>query len=294
MTTSEIGLPADASPEDVVETLRRHGIAQLRGAVEPAVLERLGAEFERALDEGDRGIDSRHAHPTNRGGRVARATTRELDPERFAASRALWLSPRFHAIARAYYAPFAVHVNDRLFFTHELPSESEILPWHFDRTQSLKFWVYLLDCPREAGAFEYALGSHNEGHFRANYYLLKGVEPSAIPNDVPSDEVRNATCIEGAAGDLVIFDSDGFHKGGTVQPGQERRVIRGHCHPVAASALASGAARRVLSRIQHLWSPLSGALERVVGDRVRTRAEKSRADVYAPIGPGPGSRQGEH
>ena len=98
--------------------------------------------------------------------------------------------------------------------------------------------------------------------------------------------MRGAACIEGSAGDLVIFDSDGFHKGGTVEVGRERRVIRGHSHPVVRGVLASGAPRRMLARIQRLWAPLSGSLERVVGDRVDTRAEKTRKDAYTALGPG--------
>ena len=286
MTVREIALPPDAAAEQVAETLRVHGIAQLVGALDAPLLAALRHEFERAFEASDPGIDLRHEHPTNRGGRVVRTTTRRLDPAHFRASRSVWLSERHERIARAYYAPHEVRVNEQLFFTHERACEREILPWHFDRQQSLKFWVYLTDCPREAGAFEYALGSHREGRFRASYYLLKGVPLRELPNDVPADEVRGAACIEGAAGDLVIFDSDGFHKGGTVGPGRERRVMRGHSHPVAARGpLAAGVAQRALVRLHRLWSPLSARIERVVGDRARTRAEKTRPDAYRELPP---------
>ena len=286
MTLPDIDLVADAPADEVVEVLRRYGIAVLRGAAaEP--LPALCEEFGRAFEAGAAGVDSLHGHPTNPDGRVARSTTRNLDPQRFPATRSLWLSARFREIAELYYAPHAVLTNEHLFFTHELPSLQEILPWHFDREQSLKFWVYLSDCDASSGAFEYAPGSHREGHLRANYHLLKGLPQSRIPNDIPADEVVGGRPIEGAAGDLVIFDADGFHKGGRVEPGRERRVVRGHSHPQGGGALAS-LSGRLLWRLHRLWSPVAARVERRIGERARSGATTRPAAERRAIRPGIG------
>jgi len=123
-------------------------------------------------------------------------------------------------------------VNDDVFFTNEKASDTPILPWHFDRMQSLKFYINLLDVDEENRAFEFDLGSHREGHFRANYYILSGLKVGEIPNDIPDGELPNPVTISVKAGDLVIFDADGFHRGGVVSSGNERKVVRGHSHPI--------------------------------------------------------------
>jgi len=120
-------------------------------------------------------------------------------------------------------------LNDEIFLTHEQPSEIEILPWHFDRMHSLKFFINLVDVDETHGAFAYDIGSHKEGHFRAYYYMLSGTKVGEIPNDIPIKELHRPTTISAKAGSLVIFDSDGFHKGGLLTEG-ERKIIRGHTH----------------------------------------------------------------
>ncbi len=134
-------------------------------------------------------------------------------------------------MAEDYFSPHKIDFNDEVFITHEKPCEKPILPWHFDRVQSLKFWINLTDTTKENGAFEYCPGTHWEGHYRAGFHLSQGGAVENIPNDIDPDLVRNPVSIELKAGDLLIFDPDGFHRGGIVQPGQERRVLRGHTHP---------------------------------------------------------------
>jgi len=121
------------------------------------------------------------------------------------------------------------HLNDEVFLTHEQPSETELLPWHFDRRHALKFYINLVDVDETHGAFSYDIGSHREGHFRANYYMLSGTKVAKIPNDIPIEELHRPTAIVTKAGSLVVFDTDGFHKEGLLTEG-ERKIIRGHSH----------------------------------------------------------------
>ena len=43
---------------------------------------------------------------------------------------------------------------------------------------------------------------------------------------------HNPSTIIADAGDLIIFDPDGFHRGGIIMEGQQRKVIRGQSHPI--------------------------------------------------------------
>jgi len=52
------------------------------------------------------------------------------------------------------------------------------------------------------------------------------------------------TVITVSAGDLVIFDSAGFHRGGKVDEGHERYVLRGHSHPADVKKYGQKSAER--------------------------------------------------
>lgn len=52
-----------------------------------------------------------------------------------------------------------------------------------------------------------------------------------IPNDIDENLIRNPVTLELKAGDLLIFDPDGFHRSSQVHEGGEQRVLRAHTHP---------------------------------------------------------------
>jgi hypothetical protein len=61
--------------------------------------------------------------------------------------------------------------------------------------------------------------------------------------------------VAGPAGTLVVFDSDGFHSGGVLQPGAERRVVRAQSYPVPRLHLHP---RRLSAQWfrETVWNPL--------------------------------------
>jgi hypothetical protein len=61
--------------------------------------------------------------------------------------------------------------------------------------------------------------------------MATGTAVRDIPNDVPDHRIQNPVTLEAKAGDLIIFDPDGFHRGGVVKPGHERKVIRADTFP---------------------------------------------------------------
>lgn len=120
---------------------------------------------------------------------------------------------------------------------------------HFDVFQRFKFFLHVTDIAEDCGPFQAALGTHTMvKQIRKNSPI-----PSApskwrfgrCPGDDgvpgPKDDARTAgpqnhypeieyelTPMVGPAGTLLIFDSDVLHKGGNVQKGKERIVVRSH------------------------------------------------------------------
>ncbi len=217
----------------VLSNLQVHGIAHVPNFLQISIIEKLNREFKKILNaSSSRAILAQAGHPMNPDGRTARFAPWHKDAlTDFPEITKLFRNEFMKQVAETYYGPHEVDFNDEVFATHEKPSETPILPWHFDRMQSIKFWFYLTDTTKENGAFEYCPGTHWEGHYRAGFHLSQGCGVEDIPNDIDESLIRNPVSLELKAGDLLIFDSDGFHRGGIVQPDQERRVLRGHTHP---------------------------------------------------------------
>jgi len=91
---------------------------------------------------------------------------------------------------------------------------------------ALKFMLYLLDANEANGAFRYAIGSHHKNTKLRRRYVLCGGKLIRLPNICSPKESIPLRSISGPAGTLIIFDTDGFHSGGNILLGKERRVLR--------------------------------------------------------------------
>lgn len=223
---------AENTVDSVIFNLKKYGIAVVPGYLGNDVVEKLNTEFEKSLTDKAQSTYAHSKHPTNVDGKAARLNPWHPEVKNeFPMIASVFHDDFMQKIADAYYAPHPYSFNEAVFITNEFPCEVPILPWHFDRVQSLKFWFNLTETTKSNGAFEYCPGTHWEGRYRAGYHLSQGVGVEDIPNDIDEDLIRNAVAIEVNAGDLVIFDADGFHRGGVVDAGGERRVLRAHTYP---------------------------------------------------------------
>ncbi len=122
-------------------------------------------------------------------------------------------------------------VNNDIYVTNDKPNPEPINPLHFDKILSLKFFLYLLDTTQDSGAFQFVPKSHKIGRELANEHLRHDGKMQTINNRTTEQRMFDAAIpIEGPAGTMIIFDTDGYHRGGVVQPGKERMVMRGHSH----------------------------------------------------------------
>jgi hypothetical protein len=224
---------SDGTVESTIVQLKKYGVAVVPNYLRPPILSDLNDEFEVSLANDHQSfLQQPTRHPINPRGMVARLNPyHTIASQEFPAMTAAFNDAFMRQIAHAYYSPYGYSFNEAIFITNEFESEVNILPWHFDRIQALKFWFNLTDTTKENGAFEYCPGTHWEGRYRAGYHLSQGCPVADIPNDIDEDLIRNPVCLELKAGDMLIFDADGFHRGGVVQPGKERRVLRAHTYP---------------------------------------------------------------
>ncbi|MFW1677433.1 hypothetical protein ACFVYJ_06575 [Pontibacter sp. JAM-7] len=220
---------SDATSSKILDMLDRNGICLIRKYIGSDDLLKLDSDFQSIFNY-ESGTVNISNHPRNLDGMVARLKL-DTSKDKVLGVYQVFKSQLMENVSKEYFGGNGINLNEDVFFTKEFESSDDILPWHFDRQQSLKFYMNLVDVDESNEAFEYDVGSHREELFRANCYILKGLPLGDIPNDIPFVEVRCPLRIAADAGDLVIFDPDGFHKAGTIQPGKCRKVIRGYTHP---------------------------------------------------------------
>ena len=260
----------DSNESAILKKLKLYGVALIPGYLKDGEVIELNREFSGAISQDkNTSIAFGSALTDSRNG-VRRFNRENPEVENLCPKIAATFGDELmSSIARSYYAPTSCSFNEVIFLTNEFESNTPILPWHFDRIQSLKFWFYLTDTTKENGAFEYCPGTHWEGHYRAGYHLSQGCSIKDIPNDIDEDLILNPVTLELRAGDLLVFDADGFHRGGVVQSGKERRVIRSHSYPKGRRyADKRFTAGWWLGTPLNLSRWLKSSNTRVIGDRV--------------------------
>lgn len=262
MTLSDIKIPKTSCYTKIVAALHHNGICIVEGFFDICDIAKAVETLESHLSNEMEGCIRIHKSPNNNGkvGRYKFASMSEnIVTEKFG-------SQLIKDVTRYYYYPHDISVCTDVFFTHEFASDVDILPWHFDRKESLKFYVNLVDVSLDNGALQYDIGSHREGHLIADNHVLRGVPVGDIPNDIPDELLRCPQVIEVTAGDLVIFDAAGFHKAGNLNEQCSRMVIRAHSHPLPVA----GYKAKLFS--SHWFSQSIFNSQRFIGRKVQRRA----------------------
>ena len=102
---------------------------------------------------------------------------------------------------------------------------------HFDRFPTLKFMLYANDLTTESGAFCLSPGSHiwtKENFGAPNKRPSHGSKGWLnTTRSIPDPILNRIKAIEGAAGTIIIFDTDCIHHQGVVNANQAN-IIRAH------------------------------------------------------------------
>ena len=157
-------------------------------------------------------------------GKSVSITTQLLKADQFPAIASIFLNPILEDIANEV-LPINSTFQDRIGLTHAY-QPTAITDIHFDAKRSLKFFLYLVDTDKTNGAFSFAAGTHIENSAYRQSFLDQGGQLKNLLNVASKSESIQLKPVCGPAGTFIIFDTDIFHQGGTLQPGMERKVIR--------------------------------------------------------------------
>ena len=214
---------------DIIDEIDQSGFCILPGFINSSQLAML-EEAHRALTNHSniqtKGISRQQGSSKGTVVRVSKSALKHEQPEAYD----FFNQELMNQVAKAFFDKHPFDLNDEVFFTDETGQGQSLLPWHFDREHSLKFYLPLTQLSDGGGALEFDKGSQREGHFRANFYKLKGIPTRNIPNDIPESEIRIPVQVKLNPGDLIIFDSDCFHRVCVLENGHPRKIIRGHTH----------------------------------------------------------------
>tara|TARA_E500000331_G_scaffold90567_1_gene86404 strand:- start:938 stop:1594 length:657 start_codon:yes stop_codon:yes gene_type:complete len=208
---------------EIFEEIKNVGLYIYPELVEKQTVEKIKTQTLSIMDEkGDKGY--KFGTSVNMGGLY----------EQEGPIREFFDNPDFHNIASQYGATSCRAVMATHDYQNDNGTERNGF-LHFDRKQTLKFFLYLTDCDESNGAFRYVPGSRQlGGTLRRQAIMDASGEYKSIENRLEVDYIdlnysaEDSKPLEGKAGTLFLFDTDTFHMGGVVQDGKERVVIRSH------------------------------------------------------------------
>ena len=212
----------------VINKLNLYGIAIIKNYTTKKIIKDLNKNFDFFLKNQSEFISNKYIIDNKSGVEIV-LDSKEVY-KNFKSIRNVYQSNFLKNLLKNYFQPYNFKLNENLVLNLNKKSKKAILPWHVDRLQSLKFMLYLEKTSKLNGAFEYCPGTHWEGRYRASSHMLSGLPLRFLPNDVPKDRVLNPVTISVDPGDLIIFDPDGFHRGGIVKKGL-RKVLRADSYP---------------------------------------------------------------
>lgn len=230
-------LNTQAHPHEVVQTLNKYGVARITGYTKDVSLikSELLSIFEKREVNYSFGKAIRSDNPSS------------WDLAETPTVTSFFRNSEWMYKVATGYQQLNVGFQRDIFSTYDYISDQGVGPqgWaHFDRLQRFKFFLNVTDVCEQCGPLTVSPGSH---HMTKR---LRSMEPD--PNNITKwrfgrfygddgrcdfwDEPQNhypeieyeLVPITGPAGTLIIFDSDVIHKGGNVQPGNERIVVRSH------------------------------------------------------------------
>jgi len=214
-------LQSKIKPLQVSQAIKKDGAVVFPELLDSELVSTLNKEFDEAFNHSTQCL-SPGDHPP---GKMVSIITELLEPDQFPTIASIFLNPKFEEIVRQV-LPTDSTFHDRIALTHEY-QPTAITDIHFDMRRALKFLVYLVDTDQKNGAFSFATRTHFDNSAYRRSFLDQGGQLRDLLNVASESESIPLETVCAPAGTLIIFDSDIFHQGGTLQPGMERKGIRG-------------------------------------------------------------------
>tara|TARA_B110001452_G_scaffold259054_1_gene254955 strand:+ start:312 stop:1139 length:828 start_codon:yes stop_codon:yes gene_type:complete len=173
------------------------------------------------------------SHPNEDGQQII-AYQKFLESKTNSIFKKLFQNSFLKDISEEYYFPNTFEFNEKLRFTYLKSSNKFLTDWHYDPSQSLKFWVYLTDTDETNGALSIAPGTQFLGRLMSENNILKGSSIKNMKTSISDDNIllKNRISLNASCKDLIIFDPDTFHQGGLIEKGKERIVAYSYTFPL--------------------------------------------------------------
>ncbi|MFZ5553423.1 MAG: phytanoyl-CoA dioxygenase family protein [Bacteroidota bacterium] len=212
------------SKEYLLPLLEKNGIVVINGFLDENQLKNLRAEFEKILSSPENSFIKPFPYSEGKGCVVKRE---KIDPAVLPETQKIFSSEFMQTIAKGYLKG-EFPLNNEIYVVKDVVgSKHHANDLHFDVSRAFKFFIYLKDTDASNGAFACVPGSHHKAQdIRKKYGASISYENRELSRELPYTE-KDAVSIDGPAGTLIIFDTDVFHRAGTVSSG-ERWVMRGH------------------------------------------------------------------
>jgi hypothetical protein len=202
-----------------VDVLNRDGACVLSGLLDSHLVQSLRTEIKELLRISAKGVTA-EKHP---GGPSIRLSIGSLDESAAPVILKTLCSASLRETAHQYDAG-CIFCHDAV-VTHDI-NPGGITDVHFDMQPSLKCMIYLSDVDRDSAAFRYAFGTHRRNRAFRHDFLRAGGSLGGLPNVPGPEEPVALTDLEGPAGTIILFDTDGFHSAGILAPKRQRLLIR--------------------------------------------------------------------
>jgi hypothetical protein len=237
--------------KNALDRLRKYGVAFCPGWLEEPVLEGMREEFELAFDTFR---NEEPQHLTKEGKVLARkyGKTRTGAQLRYSNGNELAAAlPVSHKILNqqwmgelaSAYLGLPCTLNRHAILTDDHDPGQEIVSYHFDEMNALKFYVCLDPIDRENGPFQAIPGTKEAtSRLRVSEWLkhedydkirIKVFEQypeeviHTLYGEFKSTLHSRELTFQVPAGSLLLFDTDTVHRAGLLSPGRRRRIIRG-------------------------------------------------------------------
>ena len=217
------------APTRWLSLLSRYGLVVAPAWTSDAQLSSLLAEHECAFAQGSASVREVPYRPAT-ASRALRLTNSQA--HEFPQIQA-FLSHTTLKVVAAHYLGVSATVHQFAYLTRDVADPSPVTAIHYDRKHALKAYLCLTEARPGWGAPAFVPASHWRSRMIREKYLAAGVSPKDLPITT-GHEGNIPVPLEGPAGTLVVFDTDCLHQGGIVDPGNVRRVLRGHSHPLGS------------------------------------------------------------
>ena len=216
--------------QSIVSKVNSDGYVILPSVFSGEILESFKSEFRKIIDSAENST-----YQVDRKGDTTCVRVEHHDKHDFKiypATSAFFNSTILKDITKVFYkdSENGFDFNTEI-FVHETPETNNPISeaMHWDRAQTLKFWVYVDDLPVEAGPMMIETGTVEKNKAtRIDKHTSKKVLIGGVDNILEVDE-SNVIPLSAPAGSVMIHDTDASHGASKVMPGYVRRIMRGHC-----------------------------------------------------------------